>query len=273
MDDSGEMMPVPLAKKSVAPAAESAKDRHDEARMTFLAHMGELRKRLAWAVGVLLACSFAAYAFAPELFAVMQWPLRGIPNVKMIVLSPLEMFTTYMKLALMVGLLTSSPWMLLQLWLFVAPGLYPQERKLAIPFILLGSGCFIGGAAFCFFLVLPASFAYLVEMVPTSVETHYSVAVYFSLIVQLTLAFGGIFELPLVMVLLGAAGIVPAEKFASFRKYWIVLATIIGGVVTPTPDPLTQMMMAVPLMIFYEMGIIGIRLMRGRIRTRSSMVG
>lgn len=270
--DKIPVAPAAVAPQAVAPAP--ALPGHDpnaaraEARMSFLAHLGELRKRLFWALGALLFTSGVAFYFAPQLFGLMQWPLQSVPNAKMVVLSPLEMFSTYMKLAMMVGLLVSSPWMLLQLWLFVAPGLYPSERRLAIPFILLGSGCFIGGAAFCFFLVLPASFAYLVDMVPASVETHYSVAVYFSLVVQLTLAFGGIFELPLVMILLGASGLVPPEKFSAFRKYWCILAVVIGGVVTPTPDPMTQMMMAVPLMIFYEMGIIGTRMVRARSKER-----
>jgi sec-independent protein translocase protein TatC len=263
------LTPQPQAKPFApkGPANGTREAAHDELRMSFLAHLGELRKRLAWALGALFLCSSLAFFYAPELFAVMQWPLHEIQHVKMVVLSPLEMFTTYIKLAVMVGLLTSSPWMLLQLWWFVAPGLYPSERKLAVPFVLLGSSCFVGGAAFCFFLVLPASFAYLVEMVPASVETHYSVAVYFALVVQLTLAFGAIFELPLVMMLLGAAGLVSVEKYVAFRKYWFIVATIIGGVVTPTPDPMTQMMMAVPLVVFYEMGIIGTRFLAGRVRS------
>ena len=235
-----------------------------ESRMPLLAHLQELRRRLLWSFGSLAAASMVAFAYAPELFGLVQWPLSGIANAKMVVLSPLEMFATYLKLSISAGILVSAPVFLWQLWQFVAPGLYPHERRLAVPFVLVGSGCFLGGAAFCFFLVLPASFRYLVEMVPSTVEAHYSVALYFTLVIQLVLAFGGVFELPLVMMVLGLSGIVSAERFVSFRKYWIVLATVIGGVITPTPDPMTQLMMAVPLWAFYELGIVGIRMLRRR---------
>ncbi|HET6345422.1 MAG TPA: twin-arginine translocase subunit TatC, partial [Myxococcota bacterium] len=189
-------------------------------------------------------------------------PLAVLPSQKMIVLGPLEMFITYIKLSILAAVLVSSPFILLQLWLFVSPGLYAHEKRWVVPFVVLGTLFFVGGAAFCFYLVLPASFKYLIDMVPMSVEAHYSVSLYFSLVIQLMLAFGVVFELPLVMTLLGAAGVVSAEGFAGFRKYWVVIAAIIGGVLTPTPDPMTQMMMAVPLIVFFELGIIGARLTR-----------
>ncbi|RYF11702.1 MAG: twin-arginine translocase subunit TatC [Deltaproteobacteria bacterium] len=141
-----------------------------------------------------------------------------------------------------------------------------------IPFVLCGTGFFVGGAAFCFFAVLPASFEYLVGMVPTGVESHYSVSVYLSLIMQMVLAFGLIFELPLVMAMLGAAGLVAAQTFAGFRKYWVIAAAFIGGVLTPTPDPMTQLMMAAPLVLFYEVGILGARLFERR-RARHKAAG
>lgn len=226
-------------------------------RMHFLDHLGELRRRLIYSCVALVLCTAVAFRFARELFEYLCLPLALLPMSKMIVLGPLEMFITYIKLALMVGLMASSPVILAQLWFFVAPGLYPSERRWVVPFILAGSSCFVGGAAFCFYLVLPASFRYLIDMVPLTVEAHYSVSLYFSLVIQLMLAFGVVFELPLIMVLLAAAGLVDAPAYRSFRKYWIVLATVIGGVLTPTPDPMTQLMMAVPLIVFFELGIIG----------------
>lgn len=236
--------------------------------MPFLAHLGELRRRIIICLVTLAVTWLVAFAFAEQLFAFARLPLAAVPSSKMIVLDPLEMFTTYMKLAMAAALLVSSPVVLLQLWLFVAPGLYPSERKYVVPFVLTGSSFFIGGAAFCFYLVLPASFAYLIEMVPKEVEAQYSVALYFSLIVQLMLAFGLIFELPLVMTLLGASGLVRAEQFARFRRYWIVLATFLAGLLTPTGDLLTQGMMAAPLMVFFELGIVGARVV-GQRRARS----
>ena len=239
--------------------------------MPFLAHLGELRRRIIICVVTLAVSWIVAFTFAEHLFAFARLPLAAIPNSKMIVLDPLEMFTTYMKLAMAAALMVSSPVILLQLWLFVAPGLYPSERKYVVPFVVSGSGFFVGGAAFCFYLVLPASFAYLVDMVPKEVEAQYSVALYFSLIVQLMLAFGLVFELPLIMTLLGASGLIPAEAFARFRRYWIVLATFLAGLLTPTGDLLTQAMMAAPLMIFFELGIVGARLVGRREKRRAGL--
>jgi sec-independent protein translocase protein TatC len=237
-------------------------------RMPFLEHLGELRRRLIYSTIALVACSAVAFSYAPQLFELLRMPLAQLPSSKMIVLGPLEMFITYIKLALLAGVMAASPIVLWQLWQFVSPGLYPRERRMVIPFIVAGTACFVGGAAFCFYLVLPASFRYLIDMVPLSVEAHYSVSLYFSLVIQLMLAFGVVFELPLIMTLLGAAGLVDAPAYRRFRKYWIVLATIIGGVLTPTPDPMTQMMMAVPLIIFFELGILGAQAVAGGRRAR-----
>lgn len=234
--------------------------------MPFLEHLGELRRRLIYSSIAIVVCASVAFHYSPELFEYLRLPLKAVPAGRMIVLGPLEMFVTYIKLALMVGIMSASPFVLLQLWLFVAPGLYPSERRWVVPFIALGTLCFVGGCAFCFYLVLPASFRYLIDMVPLSVEAHYSVSLYFSLVIQLMLAFGAVFELPLVMTLVGASGLVDAQQYRSFRKYWVVLAFVIGGVLTPTPDPMTQAMMATPLIIFYELGIAGTSLVGGRKR-------
>lgn len=248
-----------------APSADAPSPSNQEA-MHFLDHLGELRKRLIYSCIMLVATTLIAFHYAPELFEYLRMPLAQVPSGKMIVLGPLEMFITYIKLAVMAGLMVSAPFLLFQLWQFVSPGLYPQERRMVVPFVVVGTVSFVGGAAFCFYLVLPASFRYLIDMVPLSVEAHYSVSLYFSLVIQLMLAFGVVFELPLVMTLLGASGLVDAPAYRRFRRYWVVLAFIVGGVLTPTPDPMTQMMMALPLIVFFELGIIGADMMGSRQR-------
>ena len=229
--------------------------------MPFFAHLHELRRRIIYSLIAVACTTCLCYAFSPQLFDFLRRPLAALPSQKMIVLGPLEMFMTYIKIAVTGGLFLASPMFLLQLWLFVAPGLYPHERRWLLPFVVAGSLCFCGGAAFCFYAVLPSSFAYLIDMVPLGVEAHYSVAAYYALILHLMLAFGVVFELPLVLVLLAAAGIVTAESLSRFRRIWCVLALVIGGVLTPTPDPLTQMLMAGPLIVFFELGILGARLL------------
>jgi sec-independent protein translocase protein TatC len=227
--------------------------------MSIFSHLDELRRRLLYCVLCLTATASLCFTFSQQLFTYLRQPLADITTQKMIVLTPLEMFITYIKLSLIAGLFLAMPFMLTQLWLFIAPGLYGHEKRWVVPFVACGSGFFVGGAAFCFYLVLPASFKYLVDMVPLGVEAHYSVSAYFSLVIQLMLAFGLVFELPLIMTILGAAQVVGAAAFARFRKYWLIIAALLGGILTPTPDPMTQMMMAVPLVLFYELGIVGAR--------------
>jgi sec-independent protein translocase protein TatC len=231
------------------------------ARATFFQHLEELRKRVVYVsvVGVLMAC--VCYNYAPEMFEWLRQPLAAVSAQKMAVLDPLEMFSTYIKLALVAAMFLTAPWAFLQLWFFVSPGLYPQEKKWVFPFVSLASLFFISGAAFAYYFVLPNVFRFLVMMLPVSVEAHYSVSDYFSLVMQLLLAFACIFELPLVMWILALAGFFSPQSYARFRRYWLLIAAVLGGILTPTPDPLTQVMMAAPLVLFFEVGILGSRLL------------
>jgi sec-independent protein translocase protein TatC len=144
--------------------------------------------------------------------------------------------------------------------LFVSPGLYKHEKRWIIPFVVLGTLFFAGGAAFAFFVVMPMGFGYLVELTPEAVTNAWSVERYFSIVLRLLLAFAVVFEVPLLMWILGAAGIVRPKTFSRFRKYSVVIAVVVGAFLTP-PDPFTQLMMAVPLVLFFEIGLIGARLL------------
>ncbi len=228
--------------------------------MGFMDHLDEFRQRLISSTIVLVLATFVCFTFSEDLFLWLQTPLTKIPGQKMMVLGPLEMFVTYLKLSMLAGLFVSAPWHLYQFWRFVSPGLYRTERRWVLPFIVLGTLFFVGGAAFAFYLVLPMGFDYLIKMTPETVISQYSVAIYVSLVTHMLLAFAIIFELPLVMWILGASGVVTPDAMASIRRYWIVAAFVIGGVLTP-PDPITQIMMAVPLLLFYELGIFGARIL------------
>lgn len=244
-------------------SAAGAVDGVDVGRMTFVQHLAELRLRLIRAAVALVVATIACFSFAPQLFEWLRGPLASIPDQQMVVLSPLEMFITYLKLAVLAGVFLAAPYLLLQVWLFVSPGLYKHEKKWIVPFVVLGSIFFIGGGAFAFYVVLPMGFAYLVAMVPETVQANYSVAAYFAIVMRLLLAFGLVFELPLAMWIIAAAGVIRADTMARFRKYWIIIATVLGALLTP-PDPLTQVMMAVPLILFFEVGILGARLLGRR---------
>jgi sec-independent protein translocase protein TatC len=231
----------------------------NEKRMSLLEHLEELRRRIIYAGIVLLVVTFACFAVAPTLFNWLRVPLESVKGQKLIALGPLELFMVYLKLSILAGVFASAPWILYQAWMFVAPGLYRHEKRWVIPFVFFGTLFFLSGGAFNFFVVLPYGFEYLVQMAPSDVETQYSVANYFSFVVNLSLAFGVVFELPLIMWVLSAIGLVNPKSYSKFRRYWIVLAFIIGGVLTP-PDPFSQFLMAIPLLLFFELGIIGAKL-------------
>jgi sec-independent protein translocase protein TatC len=239
----------------------------DEAgRMTLFEHLDELRRRLIATVIVVLLCTVVLFSLAPALFDHLRRPLDDISAdmlIQLQVLSPLEMFITYLKLAVLAAVFVASPWVLLQVWLFISPGLYKHEKRWVVPFVLLGSMFFVGGAAFAYFLVLPQGFEFLVSYTHDSVANAWSVERYFTIVIRLLLAFGIVFEVPLLMWILAAAGIVSPKTFSRFRKWWIVVAWVLGAFLTPA-DPFTQSMMAVPLMVFFEIGQLGARFLYRR---------
>ena len=174
---------------------------------------------------------------------------------KLVVLSPLEPFFAYIKIALVCGLFLACPIWLFQGWRFVSPGMYARERRAVLPAILGASALFISGGAFAYYVMFPVMFDVLVnQMMPASLIGSFTVDKYLSLLLRLTVAFGAVFELPLVMAALAAVGLVQAHTLRRFRKYAIVGAFVLSAVLTPA-DPLSQVMMAVPLVVFYEMGI------------------
>src|SRR4051812_32027154 len=134
--------------------------RPPESRMSFMQHLGELRRRLWYAVLGVTVVSIFCFTFSAELFEFLRMPLAAIDQKTLIVLSPLELYVTYIKLAILASLFVSSPWVLYQLWLFVSPGLYGHEKRWVVPFVALGSMFFTGGAAFAFYVVLPMGFKY-----------------------------------------------------------------------------------------------------------------
>lgn len=175
---------------------------------------------------------------------------------KLVVLSPLDPFFAYIKIALVVGLFLACPFWLFQGWQFVAPGLYATERKVVLPAVLSASILFISGGLFAYYVMFPMMFDVLVnQMMPASLVGSFTVDKYLGLLLRVTVAFGVVFELPLVMALLAAVGIVDADTLRGFRKYAIVAAFVISAIMTPA-DPLSQIMMAVPLVVFYEIGIL-----------------
>jgi sec-independent protein translocase protein TatC len=203
-----------------------------------------------------VACAAAALALSDDIFAIMSRPLVDAlpPGSQFVVVSPLEYVMTTLEIALTFGLVLASPYIIHQLWLFVAPGLYASEQKLVRALVLSASTCFLVGAAFCYFVVFPFMVRFLVEMTPPDIKGMYSVNVYFGFFLKFILGFGIAFELPVAIVLLCWLGILDPDVLTRGRKYAVVLAFVLGGVLTPTTDPYTQTLMAVPLIVLYEVG-------------------
>jgi sec-independent protein translocase protein TatC len=222
-----------------------------------LEHLSELRIRLVRcliAVGIGFAGS---YAFAEKLLVLLLKPLTDVlPKGSTLIATTLpEKFFTIMKLALVAGAFAVSPYIFYQLWKFVAPGLYKEERRLIVPIAIATAVCFVGGALFGYFVVFPFGFQFFVDYASEYITIMPTISAYFSLAVTLLFAFGIIFELPVFIFFLTSLGLVTTKALRKFRRWAILLSFIVAAILTPTPDAVNQLLMAGPMCILYEVGI------------------
>jgi sec-independent protein translocase protein TatC len=225
-------------------------------KMTFLDHLEELRKRLMVALAAVAVGFLACWAFAEPIFGKLQEPLANFlpPGDKLAYTRLTAPFFLYMKVAFFSGLFVASPVVLLQLWLFIAPGLYKKERRLAAPFIIFGTLFFALGGYFGFRYLLPATCSFFVE---TGKQFKQMVTVddYFGFASTIILATGLVFETPILIFFLARLGIVTPAFLMHKFKYAIVLSFVISAVVTPTPDMVTQAALAIPMILLYLIGV------------------
>ena len=250
--------------------------------MTFGEHQEELRKRLKYAAYAVIVCTLVAYSFSEFLFAVQAQPLiqawrdaeLGQPQLHFA--NPIEPFFTFLKISLVAGFFAASPIVFYQIWRFVAPGLYRKEKHYALPFAIASAIFFLGGASFGYFLVFPYGFKFFLgfaksnmgkmeqlmgQNVGISLDHTFKLTPtlmmgeYFGLVWRLLLAFGVIFELPLVVFFLALAGVVKPGALWRFNRYFIVLSFVVGAMLTP-PDVITQVFMAAPLLVLYNLSIL-----------------
>ncbi len=225
----------------------------------FVQHLIELRDRLLYSVyGVALAVIVLAIWPGPNgLIDLIAQPIRAHmpPDAKLIAVGVFSPFFVPLKVLMMVGVLAVLPWIMYQLWAFVAPGLYSHEKRFAMPLIIFGSLLAYLGIAFVQFFVLDKMFAFIQGFTPASVAATPDIASYVEAILSLYLAFGLAFQVPIVVMLLVRFGLVEIAKLKSFRGYFIVVAFIIAAIVTP-PDVISQLALAVPMCLLYEVGII-----------------
>lgn len=230
---------------------------NDVNKKPFLSHLEELRKRLiacAIAVGVGFVIS---YIFSERLFRILISPLIAVmgEGERLIFTNLPEMFLTYLKTAFIAAILLVAPVIFYQLWMFIAPGLYQHEKKFAVPFVIFSTILFVGGALFGYFVVFPFGFKFFLGFANESIQALPSVKQYFSFAVKLLFAFGIVFELPVVVFFLAKMGLVTPDLLKRKRKYALLLTFVMAAILTP-PDVITQLMMAGPLILLYEIGII-----------------
>jgi sec-independent protein translocase protein TatC len=235
----------------------------DDVRRTLREHLLELRQRLKWALAYLALGFCAAYYWSQPIFHFLMRPiLSSLPEGEKALhfSSSVEPFFIYLKVALYAGLFISAPFILWQLWTFVAPGLYRREKRAFLPFVVAGTFFFFSGAAFCYFVILPPAFGFLIGSAGPDIKPVLMMNDQLGLVTMLILAFGLIFELPLILTSLSMAGIVDHRFLARYRRHAIVVNTIVAAVITPTGDPFNLALMAVPMMLCYELGVLGARI-------------
>jgi len=235
--------------------------------MTFWEHLDELRKRLTVSVLVLIVAAFGAFAYAPKLLAILTIPFHVAWKANnlagegtMHFSSPAGAVVAYIKLSMVAGLVAAAPVIFYQLWAFVAPGLYAKEKRFVIPFVLLSTLLFVGGGAFAFYAAFPMTFNYFLSLagpLGTGVTITPTVMMgeYIDFALQMILAFGIIFELPLLILFMSLAGIVNYLQLIRFGRWFVLLAFIFAAIFTP-PDMTSQIVMAVPMVVLYGVSIV-----------------
>lgn len=248
----------------------------EELRMAFWSHLDELRKRLTHTL-LWIALGFGVcFYYSENILGVILLPMNAtisfqstapffhfVPNktTQSLYFTALtEPFMSHLKIGIISGIILVIPALLLQVWKFIAPGLLPRERKYAGQFVFFSTLFFAVGLLFCFFVLLPLAIPFLVAYKTEHLNAIIKIGDYIDFTLKFLLASGAVFELPLVMVLLGRMGLLHTEVLTGFRKYAFLVAFIIGGLLTPTPDVFNMTLMSLPIYLLYEFGILGVRI-------------
>jgi len=241
---------------------------------TFLSHLVELRQRLLRVVLCVVIVFAVLYPFSNTIYTWMAGPLtvhmpEGTSMIAIEVASP---FLIPFKLTLMLAVFASIPYILYQVWSFVAPGLYLHERRLVRPLVVSSTILFYGGVAFAYFVVFPLVFKFFTSVAPEGVNVMTDIARYLDFVITLFFAFGFAFEVPIATILLVMTGVTTPEDLASKRPYFIVAAFVVGMVLTP-PDVISQTLLALPMWLLFEIGVVMSRVMRRRQQDRTGIEG
>jgi len=230
----------------------------DETKLPLTAHLAELRTRLFWILGAWLLATIAAWNFRDPIFGYLLRPATealGPEGGPLQAIAPTEILFTHIKCALLAGFVASLPITFWHLWGFIAPGLYPSEKRAALPFVLVSTVLFIVGALFGHTFVFPIIYKFFASFSSDYVQAAWTMREVFSMNVQLILAFGAGFELPVVVYFLAAAGITEPKTLLRGTKYGVLVSFVVGAVLTPSPDIVSQLLLAGPLSVLYLLGV------------------
>jgi len=230
----------------------------NDATMPLTAHLEELRWRIVRALGAVAVAFVGCYGFSDRLFELLTRPLVALGDERMVLIGTgvTEAFFTRLKVSLIAGIFVASPVIFYQAWRFVAPGLYEQEKRTAIPFVVAATAFFVLGAAFCYVVVFPVGYAFFLKEYRTiDVAPQLRITEYLTFAARMLLAFGVTFELPVVTFFLARLGVVSHRTLIHWFRYAIVLIFIVAAVLTPGPDIASQLLMAAPLLALYALSI------------------
>ncbi len=232
--------------------------------MPLTGHLTELRNRILYILGTVLAVFLGAYYFSADLLDLMQRPIAG---QKLVFLAPTEAFFAHVKVSFFGAVFISLPIILFQIWRFCAPGLMDREKRYVIPFVFFSTLSFIGGALFCYFLILPYGLAFLLGFATETLTPQISIGFYISFAFKLIFTFGLVFEVPIITVLLVQIGVITPDFLSKNRGYVFVGAFVMAALLTP-PDVVTQVFLAGPIIVLFEISVLISRIILRRKKRR-----
>ncbi len=242
----------------------------DNNKLPLLGHIAELRRRLIWVLLAMTIGSAVSYMFVEHIYAFLVRPLADAmgpgDSQRLIYTNLTEAFFTYVKIAMFAGIFLTFPVLLVQIWMFIAPGLYQNERKVILPFLVATPILFFLGGAAVYYVVLPMAWPFFLSFQTSAAETSLPIQLearvseYLDLIMTLIFAFGLCFQLPVILMLLGRVGLITVDMLVRFRKYAIIIIFVIAAILTP-PDVISQVMLGIPLWGLYEISILLMRRM------------
>jgi sec-independent protein translocase protein TatC len=235
-------------------AREAVTSRADLPGMSLMEHLDELRKRIVHSAIYLFLGFIVAYAFHERLYGIVQAPLDQL-HIKLNYTHPMDPLNLYLQVALIGGAILSSPFILFQVWLFIAPGLYKKERRLVVPFMAATVGLFLTGASFGYFWVLPGALKILIVGFGSKFQPMVTIEEYTSFFLSVILGLGISFEMPVLIFFLAIFGIVSPQFLWKNIRYAVLAVFIVAAVITPSPDPWTMCIYAIPMMLLYLIGI------------------